>query len=95
MHVIEKILIYFEEEFLNVFYLEILDNFMSLIKNNLGLSIIKKIIEKSQNCSMIDNFFEKVAENCVSLVQNPFGNYSIQHILDVNINILIILALAN
>jgi hypothetical protein len=87
MHVVEKILVYFEEEFLNVFYDEIIDNFMNLIKNNLGLSIIKKIIEKSQNCSMIDKFFEKVVENCVSLVQNPFGNYSIQHILDVNINI--------
>jgi hypothetical protein len=83
MHVIEKILVYFEEEFLIVFYEEILESFITLIKNNMGMTIIKKIIEKSINCFMIDKLFEKIIESCVTLVQNPFGNYSIQHILEV------------
>ena len=43
----------------------------------------KKLISNVQNPETIKRISQKILDNCLNLVQNPFGNYAIQHAFDV------------
>jgi hypothetical protein len=89
VHVIEKIIICFEEEMIEFIYEMIINNFMSLANNCNGLCVVKKIIIHSHKEETIERVLKKILDNCLALVQNPFGNYAIQVALDVNYYIII------
>jgi len=81
-HVIEKMIICFDENLLDCLYELILNNFMSLANNVNGLCLTKKIIVHAKNETTIMRIQQKLVENCISLVQNTYGNYSIQTVFD-------------
>jgi len=81
-HVIEKMIICFEEELIEFIYELILQNFISLANNVNGLCLTKKIIIHAKNETTIARIQQKLVENCVNLVQNSYGNYSIQTVFD-------------
>jgi len=83
VHVIEKIVICFEEEKVSFIYDYAIKNFMKLANNTNGLCIIKKIIIHTKNEETVKKIQTKLIENSFSLIQNPFGNYAIQTAVDV------------
>jgi len=83
VHVIEKIIICFDEDKVSFIYDYALQNFMKLANNTNGLCIIKKITAHAKNEETIRKIQQKLLENCNSLIQNPFGNYAIQAAVDV------------
>jgi hypothetical protein len=84
VHVIEKITMCFKEEMITNIYDYVLRNFLALANTSTGLVITKKIImnaslplsQKRLQILLINNFN--------TLIQHPFGNYTIQAALDVN-----------
>lgn len=81
-HVIEKILVCFEYELVKPISSFILDNFLFLSSNANGLCIVKKevILEyKNDNYLRLKNQLEK---NALTLIQNPYGNYALQMVID-------------
>jgi hypothetical protein len=58
---------------------------MALANNCNGLCVVKKVIIHSLNKNTIFQFMKKIVDNCLNLVQNPFGNYAIQVALDVSL----------
>ena len=84
-HVIEKLVTHFY----NKSYLEnilnfISDNFLYLSCNSNGLCIIKKIILieykfKGERFNKIKNILN---QNALDLIQNPYGNYALQTVID-------------
>ena len=56
---------------------------MQLANNCNGLCVIKKVIIHSSDPVNVNRILQRIVENCLNLVQNPFGNYAIQVALDV------------
>ncbi len=83
VHVIEKLIICYEEDLITFIYELIIQNFIQLANNCNGLCVIKKIIIHSVNPATIKRIQHKIIDNCLNLVQNPFGNYAIQVAVDV------------
>ena len=65
-----------------IFYL--IENFMLLANHMKGLCVIKKVIQISKNETFMNLIVNIIAENAISLVHNPYGNYAIQTALEVN-----------
>lgn len=83
VHVVEKMIICFEEDRISFVYDLALGNFMKLANNTNGLCIIKKVIIHAKNEETIKKLLQKLIDNSFSLIQNPFGNYAIQTAVDV------------
>jgi hypothetical protein len=81
-HVIEKMILCFEEESIKEIYDLILENFMFLACHNNGLCVTKKVISCSKNQVYIETIQKLLLDNASTLVQNPHGNYSIQVALE-------------
>ena len=56
---------------------------MLLANNNNGLCVVKKIIIHALNKETILTIQSILIENSVYLIQNPYGNYSLQVAFDV------------
>ena len=41
------------------------------------------IIVQAKNMNTLSKIQQKITENCIILVQNPYGNYTVQAALDV------------
>lgn len=79
-------IICFEEELIQFIYELIVVHFMQLANNCNGLCVIKKAIIHSNNPVNVSRILQKIVENSINLVHNPFGNYAIQVALDVLIH---------
>ena len=82
-HVVEKILQHFNMELLLPVFNFICNDFLFIANNPNGLCVIKKVIEVTNNTMYFDNVFEQLYKNALLLIQNPYGNYALQHALDV------------
>jgi len=82
-HVVEKIITCFDENYISFVYDKIISNFMLLANNNNGLCVVKKIIIHALNKETILTIQSILIENSVYLIQNPYGNYSLQVAFDV------------
>ncbi len=81
-HVIEKILISFDKELCNEIFNFIIENFIFLSNHVNGLCLVKKIlIIQYQNNSYI-NLKEIILNKCSELIENPYGNYALQIVID-------------
>jgi hypothetical protein len=83
-HVIQKILMCISEEkreFLNKI---ILDNLKSLSVDCNGICVFKKFVNHCKSMTIKDKILEIITESCLEIVQSPFGNYAIQHLIEVN-----------
>ncbi len=49
---------------------------------NYILKKIKKFINGNKDLAIRKNFLDLIENNSLEIIQNPFGNYIIQHILD-------------
>jgi len=84
-HVIEKIFSSFNyEKYLIYISNFILENFVFLVNNSNGLCVVKQeiLIEykiKNNNFKKLKNL---LIENSLILIQNPFGNYALQTVID-------------
>ena len=78
VHVIEKIIICFNEDIIKEIYDVIIENFYQLAINQNGLFVCKKIIyqcKKEENLIRIRDILSKESLN---LIYNQYGNYTIQ-----------------
>jgi hypothetical protein len=53
-----------------------------LVYDSNGICVIKKFINGNKNLAMRKLLLDYITTNALEIVQNPFGNYIIQHILD-------------
>ena len=82
-HVLQKVMLCLKEENIEFIFKPIYDHFIDLSMDQNGLCVIKKIISKIQGHDKRILIGEKLSENVVELVQNPYGNYAVQQALDV------------
>lgn len=82
IHVIEKIILGFEEEWSLFIYEFIMNNFMFLANNNNAICIIKKILVFPHNKNIHERIKEFATNNSLQLLENPYGNYVIQVIVE-------------
>lgn len=83
-HVVEKIVQCFNEDLISFIYRLSMENFMLMSNNANGLCVIKKVLIHTSKNETIEIFKRLIIENCIYLIQNPYGNYTIQIVLDVN-----------
>ena len=81
-HVLEKILICFEDEYTMFIYSYIFDNFLYLANNNNGICIIKKILTFINKKNLHEKLKKIVKENALYLIQQSYGNFVIQVIIE-------------
>ena len=82
-HVIQKIIVCIDHEkrqFLN----DVLRaNLKALCLNSNGICVVKKLINQSKSDDMKTKMSAAFSEDCLEIVQSPFGNYAIQHVFEV------------
>ena len=81
-HVIEKLLICFEDEYVMFIYSYIFDNFLYLANNNNGICVIKKILTFIHKKDLHEKLKSIVIENSLYLIQQSYGNFVIQTIIE-------------
>ena len=81
-HVLEKILDNYDYELIQPISKFIVDNFLFLADNANGLCIVKKAIVIEYKKNYFDKIKKLSEENALMLIQNPFGNYALQCLID-------------
>ena len=81
-HVLEKLLVCFEDEYVMFIYSYIFDNFLTLANNNNGICIIKKILTITNKKRLHEKLKSIVKENALYLIQQSYGNFVIQVIVE-------------
>ena len=81
-HVLEKLLVCFEDEYIMFIYTYIFDNFLVLANNNNGICIIKKILTFTNKKRLHEKLKNIVKENALFLIQQSYGNFVIQVIVE-------------
>ena len=49
-----------------------------------GLCVVKKAISQVKSKEFLKKFRDLISNNTMAFVHNPYGNYAIQSVLDVN-----------
>jgi hypothetical protein len=81
-HVIQKVISCIPEkdrEFINK---TVLENISKLIFDSNGICVLKKFINANQDPEKRKFLLDIITKNALEIVQNPFGNYLIQHIFE-------------
>ena len=81
-HVIEKIIINFDKEYLNEMFNFITENFIFLSKHVNGLCLVKRILiieYENNNYLTLKNI---LINKSLDLIENPYGNYALQIVID-------------
>ena len=81
-HVIEKILISFDKELCNEIFNFITDNFIFLSNHVNGLCLVKKLLIIQYQNNSYSNLKEIIINKCSELIENPYGNYALQIVID-------------
>jgi hypothetical protein len=81
-HVLEKVLDNYDYELIQPISKFIVDNFLFLANNANGLCIVKKAIVIEYKKNYFDKIKKLSEENALMLIQNPFGNYALQCLID-------------
>jgi len=81
-HAIQKILTLVKEENRENINKILQDNFLELVLDQNGICVAKKFV--SGNCDAVirKRILDCLTQNGVDIIQNPFGNYIIQYIID-------------
>jgi hypothetical protein len=82
-HVMQKILAAIKEENRPNINNIVLNNLERLVLDSNGVCVIKKFINSNENEGLKKIILQKIENNCLEILQNPFGNYIIQHIFEV------------
>ena len=81
-HVLERLLTYFEEEYISFIYTYVVNNFLELASDNNGIVIIKKILVFTHKKDLHDKIKNIVKENALALIKHPYANLVIQVIIE-------------
>ena len=81
-HIIQKITTSFAEINRQFAFDEITDSFHSVSKTSHGLCVIKKLVANTTVIENRNKLIEFCRKNSVELMQDPYGNYAIQEIMD-------------
>jgi hypothetical protein len=94
-HVIEKIIICFEKEYLKEIFIFITDNFIFLANHVNGLCLVKKILIIQYQNNSYSSLKKIIMEKCSELIENPYGNYALQIVIDYWNNMIFLIFLNN
>ena len=81
-HVLEKIIMTFETEYCYEIFNFIVENLIFLSNHANGLCLVKKILVIQYKKEYYQIIKEKLKEKAFKLVQNPYGNYALQIVID-------------
>jgi hypothetical protein len=82
-HVLQKVLLTIKIEKLDYIFFGCFDKLVELSLDANGLCVVKKIISKFSTLpGKRKLLIDKISENCVQLVQSPYGNYAVQQSID-------------
>ena len=81
-HVLEKILSYFEDEFLKEIIEFIYSNFIDLSYHINGICVVKKLLLMTYKKELHQKLKKKICENALNLIVHQYGNYVIQVIVE-------------
>ena len=81
-HVLERLLTYFEEEYIPFIYSYVVNNFIELASDNCGVVVIKKILTFTHKKTLHDKIKNIVKENALTLIKHPYANLVIQVIVE-------------
>jgi hypothetical protein len=59
-----------------------MQNMNKLIFDSNGICVLKKLISNNKSEEVRHSFLDLLSKNALETVQNPFGNYVIQHVID-------------
>jgi len=81
-HIIQKLIMINNEanrEYINDF---VINNLSKLCMNANGICVVKRFINSSKDNNIRERLLEKFTSNCLVIVQDPYGNYAIQFIIE-------------
>jgi len=82
-HVMQKIVLIIAEENREYITHMCLKFLPKMVLDPNGICVIKKIINGNKNLDIRNKIIELIKLNGLEIIQNPYGNYIIQHVLDV------------
>lgn len=83
-HLIKKIIARFSEERLNIVFLRLMDKFLTVVNHQFGLCVLKDLMTKfKSNAEKSFIMINKMRDSLDEIIQDPYGNYAIQHAIDV------------
>ena len=81
-HVLEKMLSYFEDKFIQEIIDYVYNNFVELACHINGICIVKKLILMIHKKELHEKIKKKIYENTMNLIVHQYGNYVIQVIME-------------
>lgn len=81
-HIIQKVITSFVEHNRQFAFDEITEAFKSVSKTSHGLCVIKKLVANTTIVENRNKLIEFCRLNSVELMQDPYGNYAIQEVMD-------------
>ena len=81
-HILEKILSYFEEEFIKEIIDYVYNNFIDLSYNINGICIVKKLLIMTHKKDLHIKIKKIIYDNAFNLIVHQYGNYVIQTIVE-------------
>ena len=81
-YVLEKILSYFEEQFIQEIIDFVYNNFIDLAYHINGICIVKKLIVMTHKKELHEKLKKKIYDNTLDLIVHQYGNYVIQVIIE-------------
>lgn len=83
-HVVQRLLLTFKPQLTDWIYGPIVNNLVEVAHHPYGLCVLKKCISQAQAQGRHhDQLLNQLAVHALDLVQSPYGNYAIQHALEV------------
>ena len=81
-YVLEKILSYFEDQFIQEIIDFVYNNFIDLAYHINGICIVKKLIVMTHKKELHEKLKKKIYDNTLNLIVHKYGNYVIQVIIE-------------
>ena len=81
-HVLEKMLSYFEDKFVQEIIDFVYNNFIDLAYHINGICIVKKLILMTHKKELHEKLKKKIYDNTLNLIVHQYGNYVIQVIME-------------
>jgi hypothetical protein len=83
-HLIQKLIVAISINNLGFIYKPLIGRFLEIANNAFGLCVLKQLMVKVEKApEMKKEIITLLHENFEDLVQNPYGNYAIQHAFDI------------
>eukprot|EP00397_Hematodinium_sp_SG-2012_P007253 GEMP01007295.1.p1 GENE.GEMP01007295.1~~GEMP01007295.1.p1 ORF type:complete len:895 (+),score=191.43 GEMP01007295.1:90-2774(+) len=80
-HAIQKTIQCFRYPSTSVIFAKVIDNFLELARQPHGLCVLKVCISNCHNDHR-PSLLHQLSTNALDLVQSPYGNYAVQHVLE-------------